>query len=99
MAVEGGATRLADRARAELDSSGARLRRERIHGRDALTPSELRVARLAAEGRTNNEVAQALFVTPKTVDTHLTRAYSKLGISSRRALSAALEGVTTSVTP
>jgi DNA-binding CsgD family transcriptional regulator/tetratricopeptide (TPR) repeat protein len=97
MALAGGAVRLGERARVELESSGARLRRERISGRDALTPSELRVARLAAEGRTNNEVAQALFVTPKTIDTHLSRVYSKLGISSRRALSAALEGVATSV--
>ncbi len=91
IAVEGGATRLAARARSELESSGARLRRERITGRDALTPSELRVARLAAEGRTNNEIAQALFVTPKTIDTHLSHVYSKLGISSRRAVAAALE--------
>jgi len=91
IAVKDGAVRLAERARAELESSGARLRRERVTGRDALTPSELRVARLAAEGLTNNEVAQALFVTPKTIDTHLSRAYSKLGISSRRALAAALQ--------
>ena len=97
MAIEGGAIRLGERARSELESSGARLRRERIHGRDALTPSELRVARLAAEGRTNNEVAQTLFVTPKTVDTHLSHVYSKLGISSRRALPAALEGAAASV--
>ncbi len=48
------------------------------------------MARLAAEGRTNNEIAQALFVTPKTIDTHLSRVYSKLGISSRRAVAAAL---------
>ncbi len=97
IAVQGGATRLAERARAELESSGARLRRERVTGRDALTPSELRVARLAAEGRTNNEVAQALFVTPKTIDTHLTRVYSKLGISSRRALAGVLKGLATLV--
>ncbi len=45
---------------------------------------------MAATGRTNNEIAQALFVTPKTVDTHLSHTYSKLGISSRRALGAAL---------
>lgn len=101
IAVVGGATRLAAQARAELESSGARLRRERITGRDALTPSELRVARLAAEGRTNNEIAQALFVTPKTIDTHLSRVYSKLGISSRRAVAAALEDrvTPTSATP
>jgi DNA-binding CsgD family transcriptional regulator len=90
IAIGGGAARLAARAREELASSGARLRRERATGRDALTPSELRVARLAAEGLTNNEVAQALFVTPKTIDTHLGHVYTKLGISSRRALAAAL---------
>ena len=91
IATASGATRLADRAHTELEMSGAHPRRERITGRDALTPSELRVARLAAEGRTNNQVAQALFVTPKTVDTHLSRVYSKLGISSRRDLANALE--------
>ena len=91
LAVKAGATRLSERARAELEATGAHPRRDRITGSDALTPSELRVARLAAEGRTNNEVAQALFVTPKTVDTHLSHTYAKLGISSRRALAAALE--------
>jgi DNA-binding CsgD family transcriptional regulator len=90
LAVAGGADRLAERARTELAASGARPRRLRVTGRDALTPSELRVARIAAEGATNNEVAQALFITPKTVDTHLSRAYAKLGIASRRDLAAAL---------
>jgi DNA-binding CsgD family transcriptional regulator/tetratricopeptide (TPR) repeat protein len=90
LAVTAGATRLAGRARAELAAAGARPRRLHLTGRDALTPSELRVAVLAGGGRTNNEVAQALFVTPKTVDTHLTNAYAKLGISSRRDLAAAL---------
>jgi DNA-binding CsgD family transcriptional regulator len=91
LAVTGGASRLAERARAELAASGAHPRRERITGRDSLTPSELRVAQLAAEGHTNNEIAQALFVTPKTVDTHLSHAYAKLGISSRHKLAAALD--------
>jgi len=90
LAVTAGATRLAGRARAELAAAGARPRRLHLTGRDALTPSELRVALLAGGGRTNNEVAQALFITPKTVDTHLTNAYAKLGISSRRDLAAAL---------
>jgi DNA-binding CsgD family transcriptional regulator len=90
LAAACGAPRLGERARTELAASGGRPRRDRISGRDALTPSELRVARLAADGSTNNEVAQALFVTPKTVDTHLSHAYAKLGISSRRALPAAL---------
>jgi DNA-binding CsgD family transcriptional regulator/tetratricopeptide (TPR) repeat protein len=90
LAVTAGATRLAGRARADLAAAGARPRRLHLTGRDALTPSELRVAVLAGGGRTNNEVAQALFITPKTVDTHLTNAYAKLGISSRRDLAAAL---------
>ncbi len=89
-AVACGALRLSERARAELVASGARPRRARSTGPEALTPSELRVARLAAEGRTNNEVAQALFVTPKTVDTHLTHVYAKLEITSRAALVQAL---------
>lgn len=56
----------------------------------ALTPGELRVARLAAEGRTNREIAQALFITTKTVKDHLNSAYSKLEIASRAELKAAL---------
>lgn len=91
LAVACGATRLADRARTELTASGARPRRPRATGRDALTASELRVAHLVAEGRTNAEVAQSLFVTTKTVDTHLSHIYAKLRISSRHQLADALE--------
>jgi DNA-binding CsgD family transcriptional regulator len=57
-----------------------------------LTPGELRIARMAAEGRTNKDIAQALFVTLRTVETHLTHVYRKLDIESRAALSGALEG-------
>jgi DNA-binding CsgD family transcriptional regulator len=92
IAAGAGATRLIDYARSELAATGARPRRLRMTGVDALTPSELRIARLAAEGRTNKEVAQALFITPKTVDTHLGHIYMKLDIASRRDLSAALAG-------
>lgn len=81
-----GAIALADQARQELVVAGARPRRDALQGRDALTSSELRVARLAAEGRTNTEIAQLLFITPRTVETHLTSSYSKLGIRSRRDL-------------
>jgi len=91
LAAAAGATRLAERARDELAATGAHPRRIRVTGRDALTPSELRVTRLAATGHTNLEIAQALFVTPKTVDTHLTHAYAKLGISSRHQLAGALD--------
>jgi DNA-binding CsgD family transcriptional regulator len=86
-----GAAALAARARAELRTAGARPRRDALHGRDALTASELRTAQLAAEGRTNREIAQALFVSLRTVETHLTHAYQKLGIQSRDELLGALE--------
>ncbi|HLM09933.1 MAG TPA: AAA family ATPase [Thermoleophilaceae bacterium] len=90
LAAECGAIRLANRARDELGRSGARLIREPASGVDALTPSEVRVAELAAEGLTNREVAQALFVSEKTVETHLGRVYRKLDIKSRHALPGAL---------
>lgn len=85
-----GAVRLGERARTELAATGGRPRRPHLSGREALTPSELRVAQLAAEGRTSREIAQTLFVTTKTVDAHLGHVYSKLGIGSRRALAGAL---------
>jgi DNA-binding CsgD family transcriptional regulator len=90
IALECGATRLANRARDELGRSGARLMREPASGVEGLTPSEVRVAELAAEGLTNREVAQALFVSEKTVETHLGRVYRKLDIKSRHALPGAL---------
>jgi DNA-binding CsgD family transcriptional regulator len=67
-----------------------RPRREALSGVESLTPSERRVADLAAAGRTNRDVAQELFVTPKTVEVHLSNAYRKLGIRSRRELAGAL---------
>lgn len=82
---------LADRARQELIAAGARPRRSGS-GVDALTPSELRVARMAADGMGNRAIAQALFVTVKTVEVHLGSTYRKLGISSRTALTSALSG-------
>jgi DNA-binding CsgD family transcriptional regulator len=85
-----GAHPLVERARHELVASGARPRRIMRSGVDALTPSELRVASLAADGLSNREIAQALFVTLRTVEVHLTHAYQKLDISSRGQLPAAL---------
>ena len=85
-----GAGRVGAAARGELAASGARPRRTALSGVAALTPSEERVARLAADGMTNREVAQQLFVTPKTVEVHLSNAYRKLEIRSRRQLAGAL---------
>jgi DNA-binding CsgD family transcriptional regulator len=80
-----GATPLADRAQEELRTAGARPRRGRFSGPEALTASELRVAELAAAGRTNREIAQALFVTTNTVGTHLGHVYAKLGLGGAEA--------------
>ena len=90
LAVQCGAETLAARAREELKAAGARPRRDRLNGRDALTASELRVAKLAAGGATNREIAQALFLTPRTVETHLTHTYRKLDIGSRTQIAEAL---------
>jgi DNA-binding CsgD family transcriptional regulator len=93
VATRCGAPALARRAREELAASGARPRRSALTGQDALTPAELRVARLACEGLSNREIAQTLFLSVKTVETELGHAYAKLGIGSRRALPAVLGGV------
>jgi DNA-binding CsgD family transcriptional regulator/tetratricopeptide (TPR) repeat protein len=85
-----GAVPLVQRAETELLATGARPRRVSLRGIEALTPSERRVAEMAAAGPTNREIAQALFITPKTVEVHLSSVYRKLGISSRSQLPAAL---------
>jgi DNA-binding CsgD family transcriptional regulator len=90
LAVSCGAGVLAERAREELSSTGAHPRRDRLRGPDALTPSERRVAKMASEGMSNPEIAQALFLTRRTVETHLTHAYRKLEIRSRDELAEAL---------
>ena len=90
-----GGLAVAARARRELIVAGGRPRRDATRGRDALTSGELRVAQLAAAGHTNRQIAQALFVTQRTVENHLTSTYAKLGIGSRGALAAALAHVHT----
>jgi DNA-binding CsgD family transcriptional regulator len=85
-----GAAALTTEALQELRATGARPRRIAQTGINALTPSELRVARLAADGLTNRDIAQALFVTLRTVEVHLTHCYQKLGISARDQLPTAL---------
>jgi DNA-binding CsgD family transcriptional regulator len=75
---------------AALRRAGGRPRRERLAGAEALTASELRVAQLAAQGLTNRQIAQALFVSIKTVSTHLGHVYAKLDVTDRARLAAAL---------
>jgi DNA-binding CsgD family transcriptional regulator len=87
-----GARRIAAQARGELIAAGAKPRRDAITGRDALTASELRVARLAADGLTNREIAQALFITTKTASAHLSRVYRKVDIRRREQVADALSG-------
>jgi DNA-binding CsgD family transcriptional regulator len=90
IARECGADALVHRAHTELWATGARPRTPVRTGLEALTPSERRVAELAAGGLSNPRIAQSLFVTVKTVEGHLRRTYAKLGIASRTELPAAL---------
>ena len=90
LAHQCGARALEDRALQELLATGARPRRPPATGRDTLTPSELRIADLAGAGQTNRQIAQRLFVTQKTVEGHLARAFRKLRIDSRAQLPAAM---------
>lgn len=90
LATRCGALALSRRAREELVAAGAKPRRERISGVDALTASELRVAQLAAQGLTNRQIAQTLFITMRTVSAHLGQVYSKLDIADRNQIASAL---------
>jgi DNA-binding CsgD family transcriptional regulator len=90
LAEECGAAPIVRRAREELLSTGARPRRNALSGPESLTPQEQRVAAIAAEGLSNQEIAARLYLAPRTVESHLANAYTKLGISSRSQLSRAL---------
>jgi DNA-binding CsgD family transcriptional regulator len=90
LAQRSGATLLAEQTHEELIATGARPRRVVQTGAAALTPSERRIAAMAAEGLSNREIAQALFVTLRTVEMHLSNAFRKLDVSSRTQLAAAL---------
>ena len=97
LAARCGARPLTARAREELTATGARPRRPWRTGLEALTPSELRIVRLAAAGRSNREIAYELYITLKTVEGHLSRAYAKLAIQGRADLHRVLEGEKTRV--
>ena len=87
-----GAGALAEQVRTELRAAGGRSRQGALSGPGSLTASERRVAQMAAEGLSNRDIAQALFVSLRTVETHLTHAFQKLDIDSRTKLADALRG-------
>jgi DNA-binding NarL/FixJ family response regulator len=86
LAQRGGLRLIAQRARDELLAAGARPRRDMLTGPEALTPAEHRIAALAAAGHTNREIAEQLYITLRTVETHLTHAFQKLQITTRAQL-------------
>jgi DNA-binding CsgD family transcriptional regulator len=87
-----GALAIARRAHEELEATGEKLRPLVVAGVESLTPSERRIAGLAADGLTNREIAQTLFLSVKTVESHLRGAFRKLDVHSREELPRALEG-------
>ncbi|XVU28622.1 ATP-binding protein [Actinoplanes sp. CA-054009] len=87
-----GAEAFAERARRELAATGEVLRQRAVGDREELTAQETQIARLAVEGRTNPEIAAALFLSPRTVEWHLRKVFTKLGVSSRRDLGEHLRG-------
>jgi DNA-binding CsgD family transcriptional regulator len=91
-AHEAGAVALADRARRDLVATGLRPRKAALEGAAALTPRQRQVCDLAAAGKGNRAIAQELFLSIKTVETHLAAGYRKLGVSARAELAAQLTG-------
>jgi ATP/maltotriose-dependent transcriptional regulator MalT len=90
MFVSMGADGFADRARHELLATGEKVRKRRDDTRDELTPQEEHIAQLARDGQTNPEIAAELFISSRTVEWHLRKVFTKLGISSRKGLHTAL---------
>jgi DNA-binding CsgD family transcriptional regulator len=87
---EMGADGFAGRARRELAATGEKVRRRTVETRDDLTPQEVQIASLAVDGLTNPEIGAQLFLSPRTVEWHLSKVYGKLGISARKELGRAL---------
>ncbi|MGX1247070.1 DNA-binding CsgD family transcriptional regulator [Streptomyces pseudovenezuelae] len=87
-----GAEAFAERARRELEAAGETVRRRATGTDEALTPQEAQIARLAGEGLTNLEIGAQLFLSPHTIEWHLRKVFTKLGIRSRKQLGAVLPG-------
>jgi len=85
-----GVEAFADRARRELQATGETVRRRTVETQGDLTPQEAHIARLAAEGLTNPEIAAALYISRRTVEWHLRKVFAKLEVSTRRELRRAL---------
>jgi DNA-binding CsgD family transcriptional regulator len=83
----------AERAHRELLATGETVRKRTVETLDELTPQEVQVARLAAGGQTNPEIGAQLFLSPRTVEWHLSKVFGKLGVSSRKELRTALSDV------
>ena len=81
-----GAAPWADKARAELEATGETARKRDVNTADTLTPQELQIARFVAQGATNRAIAARLFLSPRTVDYHLHKVFTKLGLTSRAEL-------------
>jgi DNA-binding CsgD family transcriptional regulator len=94
-----GAEAFAERARGELLATGETVRKRTVETRDVLTAQESQIVRLAAERHTNPEIASQLFISPRTVEYHLHKVFTKLGVSSRRELPAALRGLEGAISP
>jgi DNA-binding CsgD family transcriptional regulator len=85
-----GAEAFAERARRELLATGESVRRRTIEAREVLTAQEAQIARLAGDGKTNSEIGAELFISPRTVEWHLHKVFTKLDVDSRNKLRGAL---------
>ncbi|MET0318240.1 MAG: helix-turn-helix transcriptional regulator, partial [Rhodococcus fascians] len=92
MFVRMGAAAFAERCRRELHAAGAAIGKDEARTSTVLTTQEGYIARLAGEGYTNSEIAGHLFISPRTVEWHLSKIYAKLGVTSRRGLRRLREG-------
>jgi DNA-binding NarL/FixJ family response regulator len=94
-----GAEGFAERARVELLATGGTVRKRRVETRDELTTQERQIAQLANDGLSNPEIGSRLFLSPRTVEWHLRKVFTKLGIRSRRELASALPSTETELAP